>query len=378
MTYEARPEKFDPNHLIGAPISREEHIAFQLAATGQGLITSQRHDGTYISEPTNRAQGIWRQAVFWTVERMKALAKELAVPDCAQRVDNSGSNSAAPAPLQAEQDEPVAWAMPDGLERLARVRNGYDDSSLLTVYATGKGDFTVPLYTRAALSAAAPVQQNVPPTIQDCLRAVGVAPVSEEPQLTKRRIEQIGYALRMQAFEDSVYRNGQGSQMTVPEQEEFNRQINFARAIESEIIAARLAAPSVPSGEQESIDTPSQITDTTSARKYVYEWHREHFPTDRTFGRYILADKTRSTHLAGDFAWQLAKALESFDAHVATRVQQARDAAAKVGWDDALNEAALICDQQASEGECPERASYCADEIRALRSPASTEQGNQP
>lgn len=33
----------------------------------------------------------------------------------------------------------------------------------------------------------------------------------------------------------------------------------------------------------------------------------------------------------------------------------------------ALAVAAAICDEQTKEGECPERAQYCADAIRALK-----------
>lgn len=47
-------------------------------------------------------------------------------------------------------------------------------------------------------------------------------------------------------------------------------------------------------------------------------------------------------------------------------------------WNDALEEAALICDQQANEPECPERAAYCAGEIRALKSIAPTESAAAP
>lgn len=75
------------------------------------------------------------------------------------------------------------------------------------------------------------------------------------------------------------------------------------------------AAPSAPAVAQQAPaqaePSASQITDTTSARKFVDAWHRKHFPTDRTFSRYIMADPARSNPLAGDFAWQLAKALES-------------------------------------------------------------------
>ncbi len=57
----------------------------------------------------------------------------------------------------------------------------------------------------------------------------------------------------------------------------------------------------------------SQITDTDSARRYVRDWHKAHFPTDRTFSRYIMAEGDRTNPLAGDFAWQLAKALEAME-----------------------------------------------------------------
>jgi Lar family restriction alleviation protein len=45
--------------------------------------------------------------------------------------------------------EPVAYACPSGLERLARVRDGYADSALLVVHAKQGGDYTVPLHAAA-------------------------------------------------------------------------------------------------------------------------------------------------------------------------------------------------------------------------------------
>ena len=36
----------------------------------------------------------------------------------------------------------------------------------------------------------------------------------------------------------------------------------------------------------------------------------------------------------------------------------------------ALERAAEVCDEQAKEPECPERATYCADAIRALKDKA--------
>ena len=34
---------------------------------------------------------------------------------------------------------------------------------------------------------------------------------------------------------------------------------------------------------------------------------------------------------------------------------------------EALEDAAKVCDEQQTEGECPERASYCAEAIRSLK-----------
>lgn len=69
--------------------------------------------------------------------------------------------------------------------------------------------------------------------------------------------------------------------------------------------------------------SPSQISDTDSARRFVRDWHLKHFPTDRTFSRYIMADPARSNPLAGDFAWQLAKALEAMEARDAATARGA-------------------------------------------------------
>lgn len=57
-----------------------------------------------------------------------------------------------------------------------------------------------------------------------------------------------------------------------------------------------------------------QIKSTDEARKFVDEWHKKHFPTDRTFTRYIMNEPPRQNPLAGDFAWQLANALNSMAA----------------------------------------------------------------
>lgn len=43
------------------------------------------------------------------------------------------------------------------------------------------------------------------------------------------------------------------------------------------------------------------------------------------------------------------------------------EAAWQASRKQALEEAAKVCDEQDSEPECPERAAYCAEAIRALQ-----------
>ena len=49
------------------------------------------------------------------------------------------------------------------------------------------------------------------------------------------------------------------------------------------------------------------------------------------------------------------------------RQQASYEAEIKVEIDAALERAAEVCDEQAKEPECPERATYCAEAIRALK-----------
>jgi hypothetical protein len=70
--------------------------------------------------------------------------------------------------------EPVAWANPDGLQRLARVRDGYSDSPLLTVNALPGGCFTKPIYaiaTAAPVPPAAPADQVRNAALEEAARA---------------------------------------------------------------------------------------------------------------------------------------------------------------------------------------------------------------
>lgn len=103
------------------------------------------------------------------------------------------------------------------------------------------------------------------------------------------------------------------------------------------MLAAAPAHPAMPALLDHAHAEPSKITDTESARRFVDAWHREHFPTDRTFSRYILGWGD-DYQLAGDFAWQLAKALEAGEVS-----QGAAPTAADVR-DAALEEAAQRCE----------------------------------
>lgn len=40
---------------------------------------------------------------------------------------------------------------------------------------------------------------------------------------------------------------------------------------------------------------------------------------------------------------------------------------AEMAWNTAIEAAAAICDEQAKEPECPERATYCAEAIRGMK-----------
>ena len=145
---------------------------------------------------------------------------------------------------------------------------------------------------------------------------------------------------------------------------------NFVQAVIARI--ERAASPATASGDE----LLSQITDTKSARRFVRDWHLKNFPTDRTFSRYIMAEGDRTNPLAGDFAWQLAKALESMEARAAVSAATtigAAQTAAQVR-NQALEEAAkdaedAICSCCWSE-DAHTAAETIAERIRARKSAA--------
>jgi hypothetical protein len=77
-------------------------------------------------------------------------------------------------------------------------------------------------------------------------------------------------------------------------------------------VAAHLARQS-----QAAQPSVSKITDTDSARAFLLQWMMANFPSDKSFGAYI------QTQLAGDFAYQLARALAGQSQ--ATKVQAVPD-----------------------------------------------------
>jgi len=81
--------------------------------------------------------------------------------------------------------------------------------------------------------------------VPHALSGSGVEAAPQAEPLTKRRIEQIGYALRIQAFENAKFRADQGQKMTVTERYDCDELVKFARAIESEVHACA-ATPERP------------------------------------------------------------------------------------------------------------------------------------
>jgi hypothetical protein len=72
-----------------------------------------------------------------------------------------------------------------------------------------------------------------------------------------------------------------------------------ARAVRAKLTDSPTAADAV-------VQEPEHMN-TQSSREYLVKFMEQHF-TDKTFHRYIRGEATRN-HLAGDFAWQLARAL---------------------------------------------------------------------
>lgn len=75
------------------------------------------------------------------------------------------------------------------------------------------------------------------------------------------------------------------------------------------------AAPFEPS-EPEKLDTDQ-------SREYLVKFMEQHF-TDKTYHRYIRGERG-AVNLAGDFAWQMARALRMIEAKVKSRAADALD-----------------------------------------------------
>lgn len=105
------------------------------------------------------------------------------------------------------------------------------------------------------------------------------------------------------------------------------------------------------------------VTDTDTARQYLAKWMLAHFPTDKTFSAYIQWE------LAGDFAFQLAKALSdqgTAAAEVAQQRQQAADEGRKA-LQDALEADRLMSVMPHWGGVHSEMASEMRHVARSLK-----------
>ena len=143
------------------------------------------------------------------------------------------------------------------------------------------------------------------------------------------------------------------------------------------------AAIAAHQSQQAGQPAASKITDGESARSYLAAWHREHFPTDRTFTNYIMG-RNRHCALAGDFAWQLAKALEAMEA--APSSQEGAHAARNEVLEEAALAAKRVQDEyrESQSGKWPELrddaetgAGDCVTAIRALQTPAIAERSGE-
>ena len=78
---------------------------------------------------------------------------------------------------------------------------------------------------------------------------------------------------------------------------------SFARAIEATVLSNASKAV---------VAEPKRLS-INESREYLVKFMEQHF-TDKTFHRYIRGDATRASTLAGDFAWQMARALRMLQA----------------------------------------------------------------
>jgi hypothetical protein len=136
-----------------------------------------------------------------------------------------------------------------------------------------------------------------------------------------------------------------------------------------ELQAVARASATLPPQEPESMDTEQ-------SREYLVQFMEKHF-SDTTFHRYIRAEGG-SNALAGDFAWQLARALRMHSCqeqhvpapaeHLSTVLEQAANLAIKLtaAPRDYLGPASSVMKMQAAVGE------KIAKAIRALSVPLPT------
>lgn len=241
------------------------------------------------------------------LEKIRALEAELLAANTrSAELSVAPVAEKEPTPATGEgqqQDEPVGYINPS--EPIASDAFRWPGTAL-------SAEYSVPVYTRASLSSPAERQEAEAPMHKDVEWLTQAAEEARDSTEVATKIRQACYA------------------------------------------AARLAAPSSPSGEIGTVDTPE-------FRVAFYN---------------ILGA-------------QYFSAVSDIDQHTAQAVKAAREGGAIVGWNDALAEAAAAC--EAVQDQCSERdggkwpelrddaasgAGECLCAVRALRTPQpSIEQG---
>lgn len=88
---------YAPRVILGPELAELQRVI-----TGQGLPTSQRHDGAFLNEGAARAQGIWMMAVEWACREAARRLVDL---------DADAGRWRAWCEFTAAQDEPARLAM---------------------------------------------------------------------------------------------------------------------------------------------------------------------------------------------------------------------------------------------------------------------------
>lgn len=105
---------------------------------------------------------------------------------------------------------------------------------------------------------------------------------------------------------------------------------------------------------------------------YEERWAEQGMSLRDYFAGKALSNITVNGMIPG---WQAEVAWAAYslaDAMIKERNKEAQETSIRDAINAAFEEAAQVCDAQALEPECPERAQYCAEEIRALKTKEPT------